>query len=884
MPSRLLRWLLQRLLGATEQDALGDLEEESRQRGEAGRSRLAAEVWYVREAISLLFGIIRHRLWQMCAHQAPSPGGAARGGIMAGTGRDLAHAVRSLLRDPVTTFVIAVTLAVAVGATTAIFSVTNAAFLRPLPYPEADRLVRIYTGFREDPQAAFAVSPLDWRDFDAFEPVVEASGVWSLMETVHMTDGDRPVRLVAPRASASLFRILGAEPVVGRFFTPEETVPGQDDAVVLSHGLWVRAFGADPEVVGRSVTMDERSYRVVGVAPEQGMLPSDADVWLPLALGPEWYLDERWGWQFLGAVARLTPGTDLGSATRALNARLARANPQRANDLGQTRVVRSLHAERSRTAGSAILMLLAAVGLVLAMACANVMNVMLARSEVRMREFGLRRALGSGAGPLARLVLLETLLFAGLGGAGGLVIARFGLGVLAKAELDAIADLGTIGLELPVLLFGLLLTVATAGLFGAAPLLGALRADPQSILKETASRAGASRVAARVRNGLVVVQVAMALTLLVAVGLSARAFTTLVSRDPGFDPEGVLTATIELPRAYSGPERSTFYRLLMERLSALPGVASAGAANFLPLEGLGWSSSIEIVNPSPSVTDPDPGGNMRAVSSDYFTAVGIPLVEGRVFTESDDPDARPVVVVDETMARLFWPDGSPVGRQVIVGGLSQSPASIVGVVGNVPDESLSRPGPGHVYFPILQSPQRRVSLVLKTNGDPAALAPAMREAIRTLEPRIPISDEATYETRIRESLAGPRIGLILLVVFGAAAALLAAVGIYGVLAYTVARRTGEIGTRIALGATPVAVLGSIVRQAMHLWLMGAAVGVIGAMAVGEVLGSYVAGADAPGMAAYAGAASVLGVVALFAASLPAHRATRVDPVEALRSE
>ena len=766
-PSHWLRRLLERVLGPSEQDALGDLEEEFRRRIRPNARWSVAECWYILEALSLFFAIARSCFSLGRGRTARTSDINSGEGIMSGMGRDVIHALRGLRREPGTTLVIGLTLAVAVGATTAIFSVANATFLRPLPYPGADRMVGVYTGFREDPEAALAVSPLDWRDFDAFQAVFEQSGVWSVGESVHMTDGEQPLRLVAPRASADLFRVLGAEPVAGRFFTADEEIPGQDDAVVLSHGLWVRAFGADPRVVGRSVVLDGRSYRVVGIAPEQGMLPREADVWLPLALGPEWFLDDRWGWQFLGAVARLTPGTDVTAATRSLNARLAEATPDRVNRLGQTRVVRSLYDERSSDTGPAVLMLLAAVGLVLAMACANVMNVMLARAESRTREFGLRRALGAGAAPLARLVLLETVLLAAIGAVGGFTIAHVGLRAVAAAELESLAALGPIGIDLSVLMFGLLLTVATVALFGAAPLLGALRADPQVTLKETLARAGVSHGARRVRDGLVVVQVAMALTLLVAVGLSADAFRRLVTSDPGFDPAGVLTATIELPADTERGTRSDFYRALMERLGSLPGVASAGAVNFLPLEGVGWSSSFELIDPDPLVTDPQPGGNMRAVSPRYFSAVGIPLLEGRFFTDADGADASPVAIVDETVAELYWPSGSPVGRQAIIGGLSRTPATIVGVVGDVPHERLGQPGSRHVYFPVLQSPQRRMALVMKAGGNPTALAPSVREAVRALDPRIPITEVSTFETRIRESLTGPRIGLLLLVAFGA---------------------------------------------------------------------------------------------------------------------
>lgn len=884
-PSFWLRRLLVRVLRTSDEHILGDLEEEYRDRVKPSRSWLAAEMWYTAEATSLAFAVARGR-FGLRGRPGRGKFEFTRGnGMMWGVGRDVIHALRGLRRERGTTIVIGLTLAVAVGATTAIFSVANAAFLKPLPYPDADRLVGVYTGFNENPGAALAVSPLDLRDFAGFDAVIEAAGAWSMGESVHMTDGDQPLRLVAPRASTELFRILGAQATVGRFFTADEEIPGQNDAVVLSHGLWTRAFGSDPQVTERSVMLDGRRYRVVGVAPEHGMLPRDADVWLPLALGPEWYEQDRWGWQFLGTVARLTPGTDVSSATRLLNARLAQAT-DRAERLGQTRVVRSLYDERSATTGPAILMLLSAVGLVLAMACANVMNVMLARSELRMREFSLRRALGSGAAPLARLVMLETGLLAGIGALGGIGIAHLGLEAVNNAELQSLAAMGPIGIDGAVLAFGLLVTLATAALFGAAPMLGALRAAPQVVLKETSSRGGSSRAANRARDGLVVMQVAIALTLLVAVGLSAGAFRTLVTTDPGFDPSGVLTATIEMPAdGPTGLERSEFYRDMIAKLESITGVTSAGAANFLPLEGVGWSSSFEPVDMDPQVSDPDPGGNMRAVSAGYFTTLGIPLIEGREFTDADRPESGvPVAIVDETIARLFWPSGSPVGRQAIILGLARRPATIIGVVGDVPDESLGRPGPGHVYFPVLQSPQRRMTLVLKTASDPTALAPALRELIRTLDDRIPITELSTFDTRLSASLASPRIGLLLLATFGAAAALLAAVGIYGILAYTVARRTGEIGTRMALGAAPSVVRRSVVRRAMRLWLVGAAAGTATSLAAARVLERYVPSVDAASPITYVMAFSALALIALLAATIPARRATGVDPVEALRAE
>lgn len=874
-PSSLVRELLRRVLGPDGEHALGDLDEELTRRTEEDALRRArTELWYVVEAASLLLAVVVERVERAVTGEAN----------VSGLGRDLRHAVRGLVREPGVSLVVTVTLAAAIGATTAIFAVADAVFLRPLPYPDADRLVSIYSGSREDPAAAFALSPLDVRDIGGFDALVEDIGVWTVGETVHLTDGDEPRRLEAPRATGALFRILGVEPELGRFFLPEEEVLGGDDAVVLSWSLWTGAFGSDAEVVGRSIRLDGRSYRVVGVAPPTDVLPRGAEAWRSLALGPEWYDSGRWGWQFLHGVARLRPGSTPESAARALTKRLAQAVPGRV-ERGQTRVVRTLYEERAGTAGPGVLLLLAAVGLVLTMACANVVSVMLARAERRTRELGLRRALGSGSGPLVRGALLEAGVLGALGCLGGLALARVGLSVFASADLEATAALGPLRLDPRVVAFALLVTVSTVVAFGAAPALRALRADPQVVLRDSGARAGPSRRAARLRDSLVVAQVALACTLLASVGLSASAFLRLVDRDPGFRPEGVLTTAIELPaQAYDMEEGVVFYRALMERLRALPGVTNAGAVQYLPLTGRNWSASIELVDPDPSVTDPDPGGNMRPVAPGYFRTLGIAVLEGRTFTDADDDTTGPVVVVDRTVARRYWPEGSPVGRRVHVGALAAEAATVVGVVESVPDESLVRPGNGHVYFSVLQRPMRRMVLVLRTDGDPSALSPAVRAAVREADPRIPITDVAALRAVVGRSVAGPRIALLLLVAFGGVAALLAAVGIYGVVAYAVAQRTNEIGTRMALGAAPWVVLRSVVGRAMRLWGAGAALGVVGALAAGLLIPRLTEearpGDPIPYLAAFAG----LAAVALLAALLPASRATAVDPVQALRAE
>jgi putative ABC transport system permease protein len=885
-PSELFRTLIRCLLGPGEQDVLGDLDEEFERRVRH-RGRWRGEMWYMSEAISLAIAIMR--LGRRTGRRADGAGGPrrmghmTREGGMGGLGRDLRHTARNLARDKANTLVIGITLAVSIGSTTAIVAVADAAFLRPLPYPSAERLVRVYSGARDDPDAVMQISPLDLRDLEEHDAVIEEVGAWSVGESVHLTGAEEPRRLQAPRASASLFHMLGLEAELGRFFTAGEEVPGADDAVVLSHSFWIDAFGGDEAVVGTTLVLDGRSYRVIGVAPRRGALPPDADVWRPLALGPEWYEPGRWGWQFLNGVARLRPGIDPADASRALTLRLAESVPERV-ERGQTRVVRTLYSERLGDSGPGLLLLVGAVGMLLVLACANVMNMILVRAEGRAREFALRRALGSGGRSLVRLVALETAALAAVGGLSGLLVAHLAVRAARAADVSALPYLEMVRIDLRVASFALVLTVATAALFGIVPVLRALRVDPQVALRESGARPGSSRSARRMRDGLVVTQVAMACVLLVAVGLTASAFRDLLERDPGFRADGVLTATIELPaNAYQGDEAAAFYRSLMEAIREIPGVESAGAVAFLPLSGVGWSASFDLVDPDPAVTDPDPGGNMRPVTTGYFETLGIPVVAGRTFTDADDASASPVVIVDETLARRYWPGGSPIGRQVLVGALSREPATIVGVVGALPDESLARAGAGHVYFPVLQRAERRMTLVARADGDPASLAPPLRAAIRGADPRIPVTELTTLPDRIRDSLAAPRTGLLLLGAFAAVALVLAAVGVYGVLAYAVASRTGEIGTRMALGATPGAVRGSVVGQAMRLWAIGALLGGAGAVATAGLLARYVEGVRAADPLPYALALLGLGAVAMVAALFPAMRATTVDPASALRS-
>ncbi|HSR41115.1 MAG TPA: FtsX-like permease family protein, partial [Longimicrobiales bacterium] len=497
-----------------------------------------------------------------------------------------------------------------------------------------------------------------------------------------------------------------------------------------------------------------------------------------------------------------------------------------------------------------------------------------------------RRALGSGGGALARLVLVETLLLSAVGGGVGLALASAVTSVLSGMEVQVLAALGPLALDPTVFAFTAGVTLATAFLFGTGPMLRALSSEPGAVLRDAGNRGGASRFGGRLRAGLVAAEVALALLLLVGVGATLRSFWQLTSVDPGFEPEGVLAASFELPaQGYGGAERTAFYRQLVERVRGLPGVEEAGLTYALPLEGTVWSASFDRVDPRPDDPDVPLGGNMRPVSPGYFRAMGIELVEGRDLRPSDGPGTAPVVVVDRAVAERAWPGRSPLGERITLQAFSgAAPATVVGVVGDVRDQGLAQPGSGHVYFPIYQRPMRRSVLVVRGTRAPLSLAPAVRRAIREADSRIPVFQLQALGDHVARTVAGPRLGLVLVTGFGVVALLLAAVGIYGVLSYSVARRTAEMGTRIALGAEPRRVVWLVVRQVMGMWAWGTAAGLLAAFLLASSLRAALYRADPWSPATVLTAAFVLGAVALVSSLVPAWRAASVDCVEALRTE
>ncbi len=875
-PSRLIRAVLARLLDPVAPDHLGDLDEEFNERVRPNRRWLRAELWYGVQAVSLVWGV----LVESFSGGVSAGGSGARPGLQ-GTQADLRATLRRLRREPTPSILMVLTLSLGMGGAMAIFAVADAAFLRPLPYPGQDRLVSLHTGFDFGANSVDALSPLNVRGIQAQTGVVEEVGVWTLGESVHRTDGETAIRLEAPRANSGLFRILGAEPVVGRLLGPDDD-DGAGDAVVLSHGLWTRQFGGDPGVVGSTIDLDGEAHRIVGVAPPAGMLPRDADVWRSLVLGPEWYEDDRWGWQFLATLGRLVPGRTLGDASAALNRALAEET-DRVDD-GLTRVVIPLREELVGDGASAVLVLSLAGLLLLATACLNVVSILLARLESRAADFSVRRALGSGTLSLGRLVGMEALIFATAGSLGGLALAWGALEAVSTMDMAGLASVGPLEVGPRVIGFALALTVGVSGLFGAASLFGALRVAGARVLGSglTNRTTGGAR-AGRVRAFLASGQIGLSAVLLAVVAVSASTFSSILTNDPGFRADGVLTATIELPRGISQDEASARYLELVERAEALPGVESASAVFVPPLRGVQWSASFEILEPSP-MGEEDPGGIMRPAMPGYFETMGIPVLEGRAFATTDDASGAPVVVIDETVARRHWPDRSPIGERVQVGALSRDPATIIGVVGDVAHERPDRTDGGHVYLTLLQDRQRELSLVVRSDGDPLILAPLVETAIRSVDPGIAIAGVATMESVLREAMAGPRIALTLLALFGALTATLAAIGVYGVLSYSVVRRTREIGTRMAMGASPRKVLGVIMTQSLGYWLLGMALAVpVVALAL-PAARRWVPELVGASPWSYLAVPLGLVVVTLIAAALPARRAVRLQPTEALRQE
>jgi predicted permease len=806
---------------------------------------------------------------------------------------DLRLAARALGKNPGFTTVAVLTLALGIGANTAIFSVVYATLLRPLPFPDPERLVAIYSQFLALNLSRGGCSPAEYYDFRQQSHLFEdLAALWTNSYNMSGPGGgdDRPERLLGGEVTATLFPLLGLRPVIGRVFTEEEDQPGRNQVVVLEEGLWRRRFGADPKVIGRRVRLNGETFTVIGVIPPTLGSLSEVQLWRPIAFTAEQRSPQRRGNKFLLVMARLKKGVSLAEAQAGMDrvaAALGREFPTSyPATSGWGILVAPLGEMMVQDIRPALLLLMAAVGLLLLIAATNVANLMAARAVGRWREIAIRHALGAGRWRIARQLLAESLLLALYGGAAGLALGWWGLKALAQASPPNLRRLGEVDLDPAVFVFTFGVSLATGLLFGLGLAVQASRGNPCESLKEGARGSSGGRKR-RLRSFLVVQEVALAMILLIGAGLLVQSFVRLQRVDPGFRPEGILSFRVSLPPARYADlaKMSAAWRGILDAVRNLPGVTSAGAVSVLPFSGSNFPAAFAIEGRDTPPGGTAPLGDVRIVSPGYFSAMGIPLRRGRLFAETDTAEAPGVALVDEKLAKQYWPNEDPVGKRVRRSVLQSLPwLTIVGVVGHVKHSQLDAESRGAIYYHYSQVPASNMTVTARTAGDPRGLSGAVQNAVAAVDRDLPVFDVKTMEQRLLDSLSPRRFAMRVLGLFSAVALALAAVGIYGVMAQSVSQRTHEIGIRMALGADEPGVLRLVVRQGMTLAAVGLAVGAAGAVILTRLMTRLLFGVEPTDLATFAAAALALGGAALAACYIPARRATRVDPVVALRHE
>jgi putative ABC transport system permease protein len=802
--------------------------------------------------------------------------------------QDLRYGARTLWKNPGFTLIAVVTLSLGIGANTAIFTVVNAALLRGLPYRAPERLVHL---FETTPQQAYSQREFSYPDYQdyqrsqAFEGLAAYSGGGGIL-----TGRGEPQRIFAPAASANFFSVLGVEPLLGRTFREGEDKPGAERVTVLTYGMWRRVFGGDPGVIGQTLTVSNNQYTVVGVlSPSFQFALRQADLWLPYQPTPN-QLSRRF-MHGTNLIGRLRPGVSQDQAhaeTSAITQRIAEEHKE--SHAGTRLLLTPLQEQVTGSVKPALLALLAAVGFVLLMVCANVASLLLARSLARQKEIALRAALGATRARIIRQLLTEATLLSSLGGLGGLLVAGVGLDALMAAlpqnQLAALPFFETLRLDPGILLFALGLALLTGLVFGLAPALQASRLDLQGALKD-GGRASGGLAGQRLRSALVGSEIALAVVLLVGAGLMMKSLLRLMQVNLGFDPTNVLTMTVVLPAGkYTDPNRMVaYYQQAQERLAALPGVTGAGAVSQLPLQP--GNTTRFIVEGEPA---PPPGqeteANIRVASANYFQALGIPLAQGRNFAENDKADATRVVIVNQSLAEKLFSGRSAVGRRLLFPSFPNQSVEIVGVVGDVKTTGLDQAVRPVLYYPFTQNASIATNLVLRAKADAAAVANAARNECRALEPDVAIFNVQTMETLIEQTPAAfmRRAPAWLTGIFAGVALLLAALGVYGVVSYSVSQRTREIGVRMALGARRADILKLVLRQGLSLTLIGVATGTVAALALTRWLDSLLYEVSARDPLTFALVIGALTLVALLACYIPARRAAKVEPVVSLRHE
>jgi putative ABC transport system permease protein len=802
--------------------------------------------------------------------------------------QDLRYGFRSLVRNPGFSAVAILALALGIGPNSAIFTIVNAVLLKPLPMPEPNRVVMIWqtllkSGFDQMPVSANDY--LDWkRQAHSF---AEMAAAFAIPEYgLNISGAGEPERVGAALGSKEFLPALGIKPVVGRNFLPEEDRPGGPAAVLISHALWQRRFHSDPSAVGRTLTVDGVPRTIVGVVPhELGELVA-ADVWLPTAIDPN--RGERGNHNY-GVVARLKPGVTVKQARAemmVIATRLEREYPATNNGWGITLFpMAEMFSGRIRPV---LLVLLGAVGLLLLIACANLANLLLARAATRQKEIAIRGALGAGRQRIIRQLLTESLVLALAGGALGLVLAAWSIRLLRGVVPDMFPMMRHMSVDARVLVFTLGICVLTGLLFGLAPAWKASRTDLNTTLKEAGGRSENAGGSQRIRGVLLGSEVALAVLLSVSAGLLLRSFMRVMAVNPGLRTENIVTMNLTLPEVkYDTPrKRATFYKTLGERVDALPGVRSSGAVVFLPLRVSILSfrigvSRFQIEGRPPVAEDQQPMADYRAATPGYFRTMEIGLRQGRLFDDHDDLDAKKVALVNETMVRREFINDNPLGRRIVINGAARE---IVGVVADAKLYGLDAPVEPAIYVPHGQQANTSMGLVVRTDGDPGATAGAVRREILKLDPEQPISDVRTMQKVLADSLMLRRVSMLMLSVFAGLALTLATVGIYGLTAYAVSRRTHEIGLRVALGASQAQILRLVAGSGLASSVIGAAIGMAAAFQLTRALAGMLYGVTATDPLVFAVVPALLIAVSLVASYVPARKAARIDPLVALRYE
>src|SRR5213080_2935414 len=815
---------------------------------------------------------------------------------------DLRFALRQLLKQWGFTAIAVLTLALAIGATTAVLSLVNTLLIRPLPYREPQQLVLLLQHFKSQSLERIPVSPPEFVDYKTRAHSFEALGAFDYTN-FNLAGEDKSERISGATVTGGVFPLLGVSPIKGRFFEAEECTLGREDVVIISARLWQRRFNSDPQIIGTKLLLDGKNFTIVGVMPASFDFPLQlfnlgngcqfggrGEIWKPLAFSDE-QMKARYS-RSLGVIGRLAPGTSVAKAQaeiETINAQMRREHPNnygKDNSFGGDAL--PLHDLAVGGMRPALLILLSAVFLVLLIACANLTTMLLARAAAREREMAIRVALGAGPLRLLRQVLTESVMLALLGGVAGVLLAIWGVDLLKSIGAQTVPRLREVNLDLRVLIITFAVSVGTGIVFGLVPGLASANPELTESLKEGGRSSTMGKRRNSLRNALVIAEVALALVLLTSAGMLMKSFVRLQKVNPGFDSHNVLTAEVSLPKLQY-PDNKAIVRFSDEaqrRIATLPGIQAVGLTTVLPLAGTNSDSSFAIEGRTNDRNAPSPDEEKREVSPDYFRATGTPLIRGRFFTEADNADAPLVIIVNQTFARKFWPNEDAVGKRIVMGGMSPDPKwiTIVGIVGDMRHFGLDVDPKPEMYVPFAQSAYFTTIYVVRSNQDPRTLVPAIQREIQAIDPALPLANVRTFESVIGDSVAPRRLSVVLLGVIAGVAVLLASVGIYGVMSFLVVQLTQEIGVRMALGAQRSDVLKLILGRSLMLVSIGSVIGLVVALMSTSMLQALLYNVSAFDTPTFVLVTILLAAVALAASYLPAMRATKADPIVALHAE